>query len=118
MSCWRIGGYCNDRATTQSAQRFRLPWLVQPHSVEQILKPWVFSDRIEEGMHLHELQDVGVLLVGPLEPHERLVVLAECKIRVDERAWRNILRLLTSLQFVDQLQGLRAMSGARVRCRQ
>ena len=69
--------------------------LVKSDAAEQVLKARVVAHGIKERMHFEELQRVRLLLVGPLEPDKRFVVVAECQIRKNKGASRNITFLAT-----------------------
>src|SRR5215813_10819414 len=90
--------------------------LIEPHAVDQILKPRVMANRIKERMYFEELQNVGLLLVGPLKPEECLIVVGKGQIRMNQGPSRNIVFLSALLQFIDQAKRFRAMSSASM-CR-
>src|SRR5207302_10155837 len=92
--------------------------MVKTDAVEQARKAGVVADRIKEGMHFQELQDVGLLLISALKPDKRLVVVPERQIGINKSASRHIAFLPAFLQFVDQANRFLASSRARVRCRQ
>ena len=60
--------------------------LIEFHASDQILKPRVLTNRIKEWMHFEELQNVGLLVVGPLKPDKCLVIVTESQVGVNEGA--------------------------------
>ena len=51
--------------------------LAKPDTVEQVLEARVLAQGIKIGMHLEKLQDVGLLLVSPLQPGKCLFLVAQ-----------------------------------------
>jgi hypothetical protein len=88
--------------------------LIEFHASDQILKPRVLTNRIKEWMHFEELQNVGLLLVGPLKPDKCLVIVTESQVGVNEGASRNKITLPAALQFMNQAKGFCAVPGPRV----
>ena len=82
LKCWgteqnSFEGKTDRSRDKKSAQALleRNTLLVQAYSPLQVDEARIAAHRIEEGMHLEELQNLGLFLVSFLEPEERLVVL-------------------------------------------
>src|SRR5262245_46661344 len=74
--------------------------------MDQVCKTRVATQAIEERMHRHELQYVGLFPVSLLEPVKRLLVFAEAKINDNEgRGW-DIATLLATFQFSEDAQSV------------
>src|SRR5579871_5501427 len=86
-------------------RRFRFT-LGKSDAAQQIPEARIISDRIEVGMRLKVQENVGVLLVGLLEPDKRLFVFSKPQIGVDERRSGDVTRLLASLQLLQKPQGI------------
>src|SRR5690349_15086488 len=66
-------------------------------------------------MHLEELQNTGLLLIGPIEPDECLFVVAESQISGHKSSSWNVTLLLAMFQFVQKTKGFGATPSMRVR---
>jgi len=69
-------------------------------------------------MYLEKLQNVGLLLVCPLKPDERLVVVAESQVSGYERSRRNVAFLIARLQFCQESKGIRLPPSMSICCDQ
>jgi len=58
--------------------------------MDQSFKTRIRAQRIEKGMYLERLQNVGVLLIRSLQPHKGLLPIVESEIRIYESRGRNI----------------------------
>jgi len=87
----------------------------KPNATNQVSKSLVAADRVEIGMGFEELQDIGLLFVGLLEPVEGLFVVAKAQVSVHERGSRNIACLPALFQVREEPQRIGAPTGVGVR---
>src|SRR6267154_4783541 len=66
-------------------------------------------------MHLDPLQNIGVFLIGPIEPDKCLFVVAESQISVHKSSGWNIALLLPVFQFAQKTKRFAATPSMRVR---
>src|SRR5439155_10394719 len=65
-------------------------WLRQPHALEQPKEPWISAKRIEHRLHLEIGEPAPTLRVGPLEPLEGGIRLAQRGVHHRERDGRDV----------------------------
>ena len=58
--------------------------------MEETAEAGIIADGIKKWVHLYKLEHVGLLLVGLLQPHKCLFVVADPQIRIHHGAGRNV----------------------------
>src|SRR5260370_2661766 len=66
-------------------------------------------------MDLEVLQNLCLLLIGPLKPRKRLLVVAESQVSVHKGGSWNVACLLTSFQLIKKTKCIGASSSMRIR---
>jgi hypothetical protein len=60
-------GFLISQASPPSRRNTVLSELVKPNAAKQVFEAGIAAQRIKEGVHFKELQNVGLFLVGSLE---------------------------------------------------
>src|SRR5215467_14460364 len=84
-------------ANSQRQNRRGSVRLVKANAVKEVGKTGVVAHHVREWLYFDPLQNVGLLLVCSFEPAERLVVVAEANIGLNEWSSRNVAYLAASL---------------------
>src|SRR5579871_2484621 len=74
--------------------------------MDQVHKTRVAPQGIKVRMNLDQLQDVGLLQVGPLQPGKCLLVVIESQISIHKGSGGHVACLLSSLQLINQAKSL------------
>ena len=89
--------------------------LRKPDPANQVSESRIAANRVEIWMGFEELQDIGLLFVGLLEPVEGLFVIAKAQVSVHKCGSRNIACLPTLFQLREKPQRIGAPTGVGVR---
>jgi uncharacterized pyridoxal phosphate-containing UPF0001 family protein len=69
--------------------------------MDKFRKARIATQGIKVGEHFEKSQNVGLLLIGALQPNKCLFVIAKSQVCIHERRSRNITCLLLSFEFLE-----------------
>src|SRR5881394_891924 len=87
----------------------------EAHFAEQRGKPRVGAQVVEERPYFCIHQPMGVLLVGPVETVQRVILLAEPNVDQCHAKWRHIIRSRSLLQLVEDFPRFGALPSLAAR---